>query len=118
MATQKVTPFPSLAQAPALPGQTISQAEITLLLSLRNRLRQLAKQVEDAETDMQARLGAGVGVEPGEHTAQVEVHWRKSVAWKAVVVRLADRLGLNGDAYCANVLSNTKPTPTVSLFLA
>ncbi len=93
MATAKVTPFPSPAQAPATP-QPITQAEL------------------------KARLEAAGPVEPGDHTARLEEHFRRNVAWKDVVIRLADRLGLDGEAYCANVLGNTKPARTVSLYVA
>jgi len=116
-ATAKVTPFAVPAQA--IPRtEPITQLELSALLSLRGRLEQLSEQVEAEEQSVKARLEAGAPVEPGDHTARVEEHWRKSVAWKDVVIRLADRLGLDGEAYCANVLGNTKPTRTVSLFVA
>ncbi len=99
------------------PTEIISQAELTLLLSLRNRLRQVEEQVAEAEQSVKARLEVGAQVEPGTHLARLEEHWRRNVGWKDVVIRLADRLGLNGEAYCANVLEHTKPTRTVSLFL-
>lgn len=114
MATQKVTPFPSPEQAPTLP-ERITQAELSLLLTARSRLHQLKEQVEEYEASITARLQAGAPVQPGDHTARLKEHLRRCVAWKDVVVRLATRLGLDGEAYCANVLGNTKPTRTESL---
>jgi len=97
------------------PTEAITQAELALLLSLRGRLQQLREQVEAEEESVKIRLEAGAGVEPGDHTARLEEQFRRNVAWKNVVIRLADRLGLDGEAYCANVLGNTKPTRSVSL---
>jgi len=107
----KVTPFVVSAQP------TITQTELGLLLSLRGRLRQLEEQVSAAEDSIKARLEASAPAEPGDHSAALEEHWRRNVPWKDVVIRLADRLGLDGEAYCANVLGNTKPTRTVSLLV-
>ena len=117
MATRTVTPFPSPQQEPQTP-EGVSQAEIARLLANRNRLRQLKELVETHEGSIKARLEAGADVEPGDHIAKLKESIRRCVAWKDVVVRLATRLGLDGEAYCANVLGNTKPTRTVGLFLA
>jgi hypothetical protein len=85
------------------------------LLSLRSRLHQLEEQVETAERSIQARLEAGCSVEGGDHVAKLKTNSRRNVAWKDVVVRLAERLKLDGQAYCARVLASTKPTKTVAL---
>jgi hypothetical protein len=61
------------------------------------------------------RLQAGAIIEPGDHTAELKENNRRSVAWKEVAIRLADRLRLDGEMYCARVLAATKPTKTVSL---
>jgi hypothetical protein len=95
--------------------ESISQLELEFFLSLRNRLRQVEEQVEAAEADLKARLEAGANVVPGVHVAELKENFRRSVSWKDVVVRLAERLKLNGEAYCAKVLAATKPTRTVSL---
>jgi hypothetical protein len=116
-ATQKVVQFPTPAQAP-YPAETISQTELALLISLRARLRILNAQVKENEQSLMRRLETGVPIEPGSHTAALKEHFRRCVAWKYAVVRLATRLGLDGEAYCANVLGNTKPTRTLSLFVA
>ena len=107
-----VVPFPSPREV-----NDVTQLEVAALLSLRNRARQLAKQIETAEFVILERLEAGAAVEPGEHTAELKQTFRRNVAWKDVVVRLAARLKMDGAAYCAKVLSSTKPTRTVSLIL-
>ena len=117
MTASKVVQLPVPTQEPAIP-QGVSQAEIARLLVNRNRLRQLKELVETHDGSIKGRLEAGAAVEPGDHIAKLKEGFRCCVAWKGVVVRLATRLGLDGEAYCANVLGNTKPTRTVSLFLA
>ena len=102
-----VVPFPA--------PQAITQLELTALLSLRGRLNQLQEQVEAAEQSIKARLATGASLEPGDHRAELKENFRRNVSWKDVVVRLADRLKMNGETYCAKVLSGTKPTRTVSL---
>ncbi len=114
-ATAKVTPFAVPAQSPRT---TITQLELAALLSLRGRLLQLEQQVEAEEQSVKARLEAGAPVEPGDHTARLEKHFRASIAWKEKAIDLAERLGLNGQAWAQNVLTHTAKTPTVSLFVA
>jgi hypothetical protein len=116
-ATAKPIPFPSPAQAPAIP-ERITQQEIVLLLSARNRLRQLSEQIEATEQAIKTRLEAGAAVESGEHVARLEEHFRASIAWKEKAIDLAERLGLNGQAWAQNVLTHTAKTRTVSLFVA
>jgi hypothetical protein len=98
-------------------SEPITQLELAALLSLRGRLRQLAEQVEVAEQSLRTRLEAGVIPERGDHTAEVKENFRRNVSWKDVVVRLAERLRMDGEAYCAKVLSSTKPSRTVSLVI-
>jgi hypothetical protein len=102
-----VVPFPA--------PQPITQLELTALLSLHGRLHQLEGQVEAAEQSIQTRLEAGCSVEGGDYVAKLKTNSRRNVAWKDVVVRLAERLKLDGQAYCARVLASTKPTKTVAL---
>lgn len=106
-----VVQFPQLAPA----VETISQTELGLLLSLRGRLSQLESQIDAAELSLKSRLAAGAIVEPGDHFADLKEHSRRNVAWKEVVVRLANRLKLDGEMYCARVLAGTKSTKTYSL---
>jgi hypothetical protein len=102
-----VVPFPA--------PQAITQLELAALLSLRGRLSQIEEQVEAAEQSIKVRLETGASLEPGNHRAELKENFRRNVSWKDVVVRLADRLKMNGDTYCAKVLAGTKPTRTVSL---
>jgi hypothetical protein len=102
-----VIPFPT--------PQAITQLELTALLSLRGRLHQLQEQVDTAEQSIQTRLESGASLESGDHLAKFKENFRRNVSWKDVVVRLADRLKLDGQAYCARVLASTKPTKTVVL---
>jgi hypothetical protein len=114
---QVVTPF--VIPFASKPPDEISQFEIAALLSLRNRARQIEKQIANAEESIRSRLESGATVEAGEHAAELKESFRRNVAWKEVVVRLADRLygEDRGEAYCSNVLENTKPARTLSLVL-
>jgi hypothetical protein len=101
-----VVPFPV--------PQTITQLELTILLSLRGRLYQIEEQVEAAEQSIKARLETGASLET-DHRAELKENFRRNVSWKDVVVRLAERLKMDGAAHCAKVPSSTKPTRSVSL---
>jgi hypothetical protein len=106
-----VVPFPQ-----SVPARTpITQLELEMFLSLRDRLEKLAEQVASAEASLQTRLETGSAVEPGAHTAELKSHSRRNVSWKDVVTRLAGRFKLDGEAYCARVLAATRPTRTVSV---
>ena len=104
-----VVPFPA--------PQGITQLELAALLSLRGRLHQLEAQVQNAEQSIKTRLETGAMLEPGDHRAELKENFRRNVSWKDVTVRLAERLRMNGEAYCAKVLSSTKPTRSVSLVI-
>jgi hypothetical protein len=119
MATQTVSHHFSVLQLPqSVPAvEPISQTELALVLSLRGRLKQLQDQLAVEEQSLQARLNAGAAIEPGDHTATLKENSRRSVGWKDVAIRLADRLKLDGEMYCARVLAATKPTKTVSLVI-
>jgi hypothetical protein len=99
------------------PPQAITQLELATFLSLRGRLNQIQKNVEAAEESIKARLESGAELEPGDHRAELKENFRRNVSWKDVVVRLANRLRLDGEAYCTKVLSSTKPTRTISLIV-
>jgi hypothetical protein len=107
--SKSVLSFPIPAPEP------VTQLELTALLSLRNRARQLAEQIEDAESSIEARAT----VETGEHTAELKESSRRSVAWRVVAERLADHLfgKGKGDGYCERVLRATRPTRTVNLVI-
>jgi len=120
---QSGSTVPQLSAAPILfptfsplhTPETISQEELGLLLSLRGRLKQLQEQIATEEESLKTRLAAGAIVQTGDHFAELKEHSRRNVAWKSVVIRLALRLKLDGEAYCDRVLAATKPTKTVSL---
>lgn len=95
--------------------EPITQLELELFLSLRNRLQQLEAQVVASEAALKSRLEAGATVDPGVHVAELKESSRRNVAWKDVTMRLAERLDYDPEAYCSNVLVHTKPTRTVSL---
>jgi hypothetical protein len=111
--SKSVLSFPIPAPEP------VTQLELAALLSLRNRARQLAEQIEDAESSIQTRLEARATVETGEHTAELKESSRRSVAWRVVAERLADHLfgKGKGDGYCERVLRATRPTRTVNLVI-
>jgi hypothetical protein len=117
MATHTVAQHSHVVQFPQSESakEIISQTELGLLLSLRGRLKQLQDQIATEEESLKTRLAAGAVVEPGDHAAELKDNSRRSVAWKDVCIRLADRLKLDGEMYCARVLAATKPTKTVSL---
>ena len=114
MATQIV---PQVVSFPIPQAEPITQFELGMVLSLRNRARQLEAQIADAEKTIRTRLEAGISVEAGEHTANLKESFRRNVAWREVSERLAERLygEGRGEAYSENVLQNTKPSRTVSL---
>ena len=95
----------------------VTQTELQLLLSLRGRVKQLQDQITSAEASLAARLQSGATIEPGDHAAQVKEHSRRNVAWKAVVIRLASRLRMDGQAYCNRVIASTNPTKSVALIV-
>jgi len=116
MATQTVSQHSPVVQFPQpLPAAEISQQELVDLIEARNVLAQLKQNVENLESGIKARLEAGAAVQTGVHVAELKEGSRRNVGWKEVVMRLAERLKMDGEAYCARVLAATKPTKTVSL---
>jgi hypothetical protein len=118
MATQ-ILPACATIPFPAIQAEQISQQEIALLLSLRNRARQLAEQVEAAETVVFDRLCAGASVESGEHSAIIKESSRRPVSWREVAERLAVKaFGKKcGELFCPKVLAGTKPSVYRYLFV-
>jgi hypothetical protein len=116
-ATQTVPAAPAVLQFPnANPAaETVTQAELRELIEFRNFQTQLEARISGIEADLKARLESGATVESGVHIASLKESFRRNVAWKDVCGRLADRLKLNGEKYCARVLAATKPSRTVSL---
>jgi hypothetical protein len=119
MATPNVTRdvvIPFVCQSASIPNP-ITQFELLAILSLRNRARQLVEQVEEAEASVRVRLDSGATVEAGEHSACLRESLRRNVSWRHVAERLGDRLygEDRGQAYCENVLKNTRPSRSISL---
>lgn len=96
----------------------IKQSEVIELVQARNAAVQLGKMIEALEANLKSRLEAGAAVELGAHICELRENLRRNVAWKDVSVRLAERLGLDGAAYCANVLAHTKPSRSVSVVVS
>lgn len=120
MATSSIIALPQVVPFPVAPAvESITQIEIAALLSLRNRICQLEAQVEAAERSVRTRLETGASVEAGEHAASLKESFRRNVGWREVSERLAERLygEGRGEAYCENVLRNTKPSRSISLVL-
>lgn len=112
MATQQTVPH-SLSVVPFPAVEPITQLELTVFLSLRGRFHQLEEQIKQVEQSIKTRLEYGAALEPGDHRAELKENFRRNVAWKAVVIRLAERLRMNGETYCAKVLNSTKSIRTV-----
>jgi hypothetical protein len=117
MATGTIAVHPEVLQFPqSVPAkEPITQLELELFLSLRSRLAQLETQIATAEAGLRTRFETGATVEPGAHHVELKEHSRRNVAWKSIVIRLAERLKMDGELYCARVLASTKPNKTVSL---
>lgn len=95
--------------------EKISQSQLVEFIEAQNVLARLQERVDEMSESIRTRLEAGADVQPGVHVASLKEGSRRNVAWKDVVVRLAEKLGYDSGAYCANVLVHTKPTRTVSL---
>jgi hypothetical protein len=117
MATQTIA-VPRVISFPAVQiPQTVTQSELELLLSLRNRAAQLESQIDSAEASILARLRTGASVEDGQHSASAKESSRRSVSWREVAERLAVRAfgQRKGELYCPRVLASTKPSKCYSL---
>ena len=79
-ATQTVQHVVSFPQS--VPAPPISQLELELLISLRNRVKQIQEQLANEEATLQARLEAGVAIEAGPHKAELKEGFRRNVSWK------------------------------------
>ena len=122
MANSKVIPLIPRTQAQPIPKppQEITQGDLSYILATRMEVDRLKTNLAEAEESVKSRLEAGASVEFGAIRAWFKEHFRRTVAWREVTERLAERLYGNGrgSAYCENVLQNTKPTRTASLHIA
>lgn len=114
-ATQTIAAPSAPLQFPQARPEVITQAELVELIEHQNLLAQLEAKTEKLESGIKARLEGGAAVEPGVHIASVKKSFRRNVAWKDVVLRLAEKLGYDPEGYASNVLAHTTPTPTSSL---
>jgi hypothetical protein len=126
MATTQVIPSAVSWQPPAVVvpfrvptaepiPERISQVQLEEFILLRRQSREAAEKFAAAEASIREQLDAGAEIEQGIRLATLKEAMRRNVAWKDVVIRLAERLKLDGEAYCANVLKHTKPTSTFSV---
>lgn len=117
MASQTIAAASAPLQFPkAQPAvETVTQAELVELIEHQNLLAQLEAKTEKLESGIKSRLEGGAAVQPGVHIASLKKSFRRNVAWKDVVMRLAEKLGYDPEGYASNVLVHTTPTPTVSL---
>lgn len=105
----------AVLQFPTVQTEQISQAELAEFVGAQKTLDALRRHANTLESNLLARLRAGASVEAGERSAEVKRSTRRSPSWKEIVKRLAGRLGMDGDAYCSNVIAHTKPTESFSL---
>ena len=82
---------------------TISQFDLARFASLTAQIHSLKSEHADLEQELTNALDSGVAVEPGAHTAQLKTTERRTVSWKAVVIRL------KGTGYASRILSCTNP---------
>lgn len=91
--------------------QTVSQFSLARFVKLSNQLEALKAEQADLEQSLTAALGNGFKVEPGNHAAELRTTERRSVQWKAVVIRL------KSEGYARKVLSATKPKQFIKLIV-
>lgn len=115
MATQTLAVPAVVLQFPEVPADQISQSELAEFVGAQKTLEKLQRHVDSLEAALLSRLRAGATVEAGECSAEIKRATRRSPSWKEIVKRLAGRLGMDGDAYCSNVIAHTKPTESFSL---
>jgi hypothetical protein len=115
--SEQLYAHPSVPQVPD--PADITQLELAALLSLKTQAFRIDRQVAEAERSIRTRLESGALVEPGDRVAELKESSRRTVSWREVTERLADRLfgSGKGDAYCERVLRSTKPSRSVSLIV-
>jgi hypothetical protein len=78
-------------------------------------LRGRAKQPEQEIATAEESLKRGFDPRRTSSPPTPKENSRRNVAWKGITIRLANRLRLDGERYCARVLAATNPTKAVSL---
>ena len=89
--------------------QTITQFYLARYETLSAQLKALKEEHLELEQQLIAQLSSGIQVESGARSACLKSYDRRSVSWKAVVIRLRD------EAYIKRVLAATKPTRVIKL---
>src|ERR1700730_8539246 len=109
MATQRI----SVLQFPSQPSpkkvERVTQDRLAEIITLRQQIEELEKQLGEAQTDVKSALESGADVEPGLFRASLKITERTNVSWKSVVEREL------GEDYAKRVLSATKPDKYVHL---
>ena len=91
--------------------QTITQFDLARYATLANQIDALKAEQSALEHQLIMAIGSGANVEPGAHTAQLKTTERRTVSWKAVVIRL------KGSGYASRILSCTKPKTYTKLLV-
>jgi len=110
MATQRVPAlqFP-LQPQPSPKVALVTQDRLAEIITLRQHIADLEKQLDEAQVDVKLALQSGAEVEPGLFRASLKFTERTNVSWKTVVER---ELGVD---YAKRVLASTKPDKYVNL---
>jgi len=83
--------------------RSITQFELAGYITRANKIESLKAEQAVLEQDLIFALANGATAEPGTHNAQLKTTERRTVSWKAVVIRL------KGSGYASRILSCTKP---------
>jgi hypothetical protein len=102
MATQRVPALQFPSQPSPKKVERVTQDRLAEIISIRQQIEELEKQLGEAQTDVKSALEAGAAVEPGLFRASLKVTERTNVSWKSVVEREL------GDDYAKRVLAATK----------
>ena len=110
MATQRVPAlqFPSQTSPKVEP---VKQDRLAEIITLRQQIEELEKQLGEAQTDVRTALESGAEVEAGLFRASLKITERTNVSWKTVVSREL------GEDYAKRVLAATKPDKYVHLIV-
>jgi hypothetical protein len=109
MATQRVPALQFPSQPSPKKVERVTQGRLAEIITLRQQIEDLEKQLGEAQTDVKSALEAGAAVEPGIFRASLKTTERTNVSWKSVVEREL------GEDYAKRVLSATKPDKYVHL---
>jgi len=89
--------------------EQITQDRLAEIITLRQQIEELEKQLGEAQTDVKSALEAGAIIEDGLFRASLKFTERTNVSWKSVVER---ELGAD---YAKRVLAATTPDKYIHL---